>query len=71
MSGLPSSARTIVAYASYCSSSVGASSRPRNRNSVRMSPTPSAPASTACAASAARLMLAPISTRWPSVSIAG
>ena len=51
MMGSPFIARTMVRYASNCSSSLGASSRSRKRNSVRISPTPSPPALTAFSAS--------------------
>ena len=50
---------------------VGGSSRSRNRNSVRIRPTPSAPASTACRASAGPAMFATTSTRWPSMRDGG
>ena len=43
ISGRPSSATAISRSVSACSSSPGSSSRPRNRNSVRSRPTPSAP----------------------------
>ena len=43
ISGRPSSARAISRRVSACSSSLGSSARSRNRNSVRSSPTPSAP----------------------------
>ena len=51
--------------ASYCSSSVGKDVRPINRNSVRSSPTPSAPASSAAAVCPTPPILAYSAYLWP------
>ena len=69
--GRPCSASIISRMAWYCSSSSGAWSRSRKRNSVRSRPTPSAPDSMTLCASEVWPMLATTSTRWPSFNIAG
>ena len=65
MTGLVPKATRTDRYASICSSSLGGLSRSRNRNSVRYSPTASAPYARAAAASAGPPMLAATSTRLP------
>ncbi len=72
VTGSPCMPSTARRYAAYCSSSSGR--RPRrfmNRNSLRNSPTPTAPASTAPGASSGSSMLASSSTFWPSSVTAG
>src|SRR5215212_5802054 len=67
MTGFSPNARATALYASYCSSSEGSSSRSMNRNSVRKSPTPSAPHPRASLASDAEPRFAATSMRSPSL----
>ena len=70
--GRPCIPSTACRYAWYCSSSSGSwPARPMNKNSLRNSPTPSAPASTAAAASAGCSILASSSITTPSRVMAG
>src|SRR5215210_3737082 len=70
MTGFSPNARATALYASYCSSSEGRSSRSMNRNSVRKSPTPSAPHSSASSASDAEPRFAATSMRRPPLVLA-
>src|SRR5215203_1720364 len=70
MTGFSPNARATALYASYCSSSEGRSSRSINRNSVRKSPTPSAPHWSAPSASEAEPRFAATSMRRPSLVLA-
>src|SRR5215216_6334089 len=70
MTGFSPNARATALYASYCSSSEGRSSRSMKRNSVRKSPTPSAPHSSASSASDAEPRFAATSMRRPSLVLA-
>ena len=65
-SGRPPSPSAIAWYSSRCSSSLGGVWRPRNRNSLRSRPQPSAPSLTASPASALEPRLAKISILSPS-----
>ena len=66
----PNAART-VRYARACSSSSGGRFRPRNRNSVRNSPTPSAPTRRARSASSGPPRFATRRIGWPSAVAPG
>src|SRR5918993_4801539 len=70
MTGFSPNARATALYASYCSSSEGRSSLCMNRNSVRKSPTPSAPHSSASSASDAEPRFAATSMRRPALVLA-
>ena len=65
---LPGNAARSIVYASRCCSTVGAWLELRNRNSVRNSPTPSAPSATASAAPSGLPRLASSGTGVPSAS---
>ena len=66
VSGIPFVSTAAFLYSSNCSSSVGSAFLLRKRNSVLKSPTPSAPALTALAASSAPPILAASITFFPS-----
>ena len=67
----PAMASAMASYSACCSSMSGAVPRPRNRNSVRTSPAPSAPAASEDRASATEPTLATTANGVPSGTTAG